>query len=284
MTATQAVPISVGLAKAFVRPLILGVVNCTPDSFHAPSRADASEAAVERALRLVEEGADILDLGGQSTRPGSDAVTLEVERARVIPAIRALAKRVKVPISIDTDKAAIAAEAHDSGATILNDISALRADKNMAKTAVRFDKVVLMHMLGTSPKTMQVDPHYNDVFSEVTAFLRDRIDVFLAAAGKLEQVYVDPGIGFGKTLEHNLELIRRVGEMSSIAPVLLGVSRKSMFAKISPDSGPQDRLAGSLAVASWAALSGVAVLRVHDVLETRRTVEALAAVAGSPRG
>ncbi|MDD5301809.1 MAG: dihydropteroate synthase [Elusimicrobia bacterium] len=269
----------IDIAKRFARPLIMGVVNCTPDSFHAGSRASTNELAVERALKLVEEGADILDIGGESTRPGSDSVPVDIERVRVIPVIKALARQVKVKISIDTTKAAIAAEALDAGAVIVNDISAMRDDKDMLKVAQRAERVILMHMLGASPKTMQANPAYKDCFAEVSRFLQERLHSFLAAGGREDRVWIDPGIGFGKTLEHNLTLIRRAGELSSIAPVLLGVSRKSLFGRISNDNGSEDRLAGSLAVAAYASLSGVSVLRVHDVLETRRTVEALRAVS-----
>ncbi len=266
------------IAKRFQKPLIMGVVNCTPDSFHAESRASTSALAVERALKLVEEGADILDIGGESTRPGSDPVAVEIERVRVIPVIRALAKQVKVQISIDTTKAAIAAEALDCGATIVNDISALRDDKGMLEVALRAERVILMHMLGSSPKTMQANPTYKDCFSEVSSFLQGRLQSFIAAGGRADRVWVDPGIGFGKNLADNLSLIRRAGELSSIAPVLLGVSRKSMFGKILNDNGSGDRLAASLAVAAYASLSGISVLRVHDVLETRRVTETLRAV------
>lgn len=267
-----------GIAQRFAKPLIMGVVNCTPDSFHEASRAETKESAVERALRLVDEGADILDIGGQSTRPQSVAVSYETERARVIPVLAALSKQVKVQLSIDTDKAAIAQEALDVGATIVNDVSAMRADKGMLKVALRAKQIVLMHMLGT-PGTMQVNPSYRDCFAEVSDFLQERLNTFLAAGGRQDQVVIDPGIGFGKNLDHNLELIRRTQELSVIAPVLLGVSRKSMFSKISPDKGSQDRLAGSLAVASWACLNGVKILRVHDVMETRRVIDTLHAVS-----
>lgn len=269
-------PTPVGeIAKRFQKPLIMGVINCTPDSFHAGSRAATSDLAVERALKMVEEGADILDIGGESTRPGSDSVAVDIERVRVIPVIRALSRQVKVRISIDTTKAAIAAEALDAGATIINDVSALRDDKGMLEVALRAERVILMHMLGSSPKTMQANPTYKDCFSEVSSFLRERLDSFVAAGGRADRVWVDPGIGFGKNLNDNLILIRRAGELSSIAPVLLGVSRKSMFAKILNDNGSGDRLSASLAVAAYASLSGVSVLRVHDVLDTRRVLETL---------
>jgi len=275
-TMTRIEPAS-GIAKRFQKPLIMGILNCTPDSFHEASRSETKESAIERALRLVEEGADILDVGGQSTRPQSVAVSYETERARVIPVIAALSKQVKVRLSIDTDKAAIAQEALDSGATIINDVSAMRADQGMLKVALRAKQIVLMHMLG-NPGTMQVNPSYKDCFAEVSGFLQERLNFFINAGGRQDQVVIDPGIGFGKTLDHNLELIRRTPELSAIAPVLLGVSRKSMFSKISPDKGSQDRLAGSLAVASWAALNGVKILRVHDVLETKRAMDVLMAI------
>jgi len=276
-------PDAVTRPKGAKRPLIMGVVNATPDSFHESSRAQSVDKAVELALRLVEEGADILDIGGQSTRPGSEPIPFDVERERVIPVIKTLAKRAgSVKISVDTDKARIAEEALDAGATIINDVSAMRADKGMVKAALRAEKIVLMHMLGT-PGTMQANPSYKDCFQEVYRFLEDQLNSFVAAGGRKEQVWVDPGIGFGKTLEHNLTLIRRAGEFSAIAPVVLGVSRKSMFGKISPDNGPQDRLAGSLAVAAHAAMNGmVSVLRVHDVLETNRTINTLMAISENP--
>ncbi len=259
----------------------MGVVNVTPDSFYAGGRTPSVEAAVERALRLVDEGADFLDVGGQSTRPGCDATALEIELARVIPVITALAKAVPVPISVDTNKARVAAEALDAGARIVNDVTALRGDAGMARVAVRAERVVLMHMRGLSPKTMQADPRYGDVVGEVREFLAERREAFAAAGGDPARVWVDPGVGFGKNLAQNLALIGRVGEFSAIAPVLLGVSRKSFLGKISADAGPEERLPGSLALAAWAGFSGVEVLRVHDVVETKRALAALAAVAGA---
>jgi dihydropteroate synthase len=258
----------------------MGVVNATPDSFYAASRAGTPEAVVERALRLIDEGADILDLGGESTRPGSAPVGVEEELARVVPAVRALAPRVKVPISVDTYRARVAAEALDAGARIVNDVTALRGDPEMAKVAARAEGVVLMHMLGTSPRVMQDDPRYGDVVAEVKDFLAGRLDAFEAAGGDRARAWVDPGIGFGKTLDHNLALIRASAELASLAPVLLGVSRKSFLGRLSPDAGPEERLPGSLAVAAWAGFSGVSVLRVHDVAATRRALTALSAVAG----
>jgi dihydropteroate synthase len=258
----------------------MGVVNATPDSFYAGSRAASAESAVERALRMIDEGAEMIDVGGQSTRPGSDAVPLDVELERAIPIVASLAKKTKVPISIDTDKAAVAAAALDAGARIVNDVTALRGDPRMAAVAARAERVVLMHMLGTSARTMQDSPRYDDVVLEVREFLFERIDAFAAAGGDPSRVWIDPGVGFGKRLEDNLALIRRVGDLATIAPVLLGVSRKSFLGKIRPDAGPEERLPGSLALAAWAGFAGVEVLRVHDVGETKRTLETLAAVAG----
>jgi dihydropteroate synthase len=268
-------------ALRFRAPKLMGVVNATPDSFYAGSRAQGVEAIVARALSLVEEGADYIDIGGQSTRPGSQAVTVEAERERVIPVIAKLAQYTQIPISIDTDKAVIAAEALAAGARIINDISAFRADPDMPAVAARAERVIMMHMLGDSPKTMQNDPQYSDVVHEVHRFLEQRVEAFIAAGGKSENVWVDPGIGFGKNLEHNLALIKHISEFTEIAPVVLGVSRKSFFSKIHPDSGPEDRLPGSLAIASWAGFASVDVLRVHDVAQTKRALEALAAVMGS---
>ena len=202
-----------------------------------------------------------------------------MELVRVIPVVKALARQTKVPISVDTDKARVAAEALDAGASIINDVTALRGDPGMAKVAARAERVVLMHMQGVSPRTMQSAPRYEDVVSEVASFFRERLEVFVEAGGDPAKVWVDPGIGFGKDHGHNLSLLKHVGEFSSIAPVLLGVSRKSFLSRISPDSGPEDRLSGSLAMAAWAGFSGVSVLRVHDVRDTRRALDALKAVA-----
>lgn len=266
--------------RGFAAPELMGVLNVTPDSFYEASRAATLDAAVARGLAMAEQGARIIDVGGQSTRPGSEEVPLQTELERVIPALARLARELPphVYLSVDTDKAEVARRALDAGAKFLNDVSALRRDPAMAKTAARFEKVVLMHRLGDSSKTMQAAPRYADAPAEVAAFLRARAAVFFEAGGRFEQLMVDPGIGFGKELEHNLALIRRVSEFSAIAPVVLGVSRKSLFAKLRPDAGPQERLSGSLAVAAWSCFASVSILRVHDVLETRKLIETLQAV------
>ena len=262
-------------------PLVMGVVNVTPDSFYAASRFPSREAAVERALQMAEEGAELFDVGGESTRPGSDGVTEAEELSRTIPVLEALAARLRAPLSIDTSKAAVARAALAAGASILNDVSALRQDSAMAEAARGFEAVILMHRGGGGPKTMQKRPSYEDVVAEVFAFLRERKAAFAAAGGDCRRVLVDPGIGFGKDLGHNLSLIKHVAEFSKLGPVVLGVSRKSFLGGIHPDRGPEERLEGSLACACWSALAGVRVLRVHDVRETRRALEVLAAVGNA---
>ncbi|MHB2026417.1 MAG: dihydropteroate synthase [Elusimicrobiota bacterium] len=255
----------------------MGIINAAPDSFYQASRTLDEREAAERALMMHEEGADLIDVGGQSTRPGSDRVPLDEEIRRAIPAVRAAAK-AGLPVSIDTDRAAVARLARLAGASILNDVSALRTDPGMAQEAARFDAVILMHRGGKSPKTMQDSPSYDDVFSEVRDFLAERIEFFARCGGERSRVIIDPGIGFGKTAAHNLSLLKRLQDLSQLAPVAVGVSRKSFFAAISPDSGPQDRLPASLAVASWAALAGAAIIRAHDVGPTRKALSAIWAV------
>jgi dihydropteroate synthase len=235
-------------------------------------------AAVDRALKLVSEGADIIDVGGQSTRPGSEPVSEAEELGRTVTVVEAIVSRAKVPVSIDTDKAVVAKACRLAGAKMLNDVSALRFDPAMLREAVAFEAVILMHMGGDSPKTMQNAPRYENVVNDVRDFLERRIAAFVAAGGERRRVLVDPGIGFGKDLSHNLSLIKNLGELAVLAPVVLGASRKSFFARISPDNGPEDRLPGSLATACWAAQSGARVIRVHDVLETRRALETLSAI------
>ena len=264
-------------------PLVMGIVNATPDSFFTGSRTQTQKASVDRALNLVEEGADFLDIGGQSTRPGSQPVSLEEELRRVVPVIEALMGRVKIPISIDTDKAGVADAALEAGAVIVNDVSALRVDAGMAQAACRAQAVILMHRGGDSSKTMQDVPRYGDVVAEVKDFLKGRIEYFVNSGGDVSRVVLDPGIGFGKDLGHNLSLIKHIDSLTAIAPVLLGVSRKSFLGKIMAKGsgkvpGPEKRLEGTLAVSCFAALLGVRVLRVHDVRATKRALEALDAV------
>lgn len=263
-------------------PLIMGIVNVTPDSFYSGSRFPAPEESARQARLLVEEGADLIDIGGESTRPGSNFVSLQEELDRVLPVLEALGPDFPVSISIDTAKAEVARQARALGVAILNDVSALRRDPGMIQEAVHFEAVILMHQGGESPQTMQNRPIYGDVIVEVKDFLEERKNTLIKAGGKPDRIFLDPGIGFGKTLDHNLTLLKNLKEFSKLGPVVLGASRKAFIGKIHPDSGPSDRLEGSLAAACWAASSGVRIVRVHDVLATRRALEIWQAIEGCP--
>jgi len=266
------------------RPRIMGILNVTPDSFSDGGRWLDPEAAVRRGLALAAEGADILDVGGESTRPGAVAVPADEEARRVVPVIRALSQRTAVSISVDTRKSAVARAALAAGACIVNDVSAL-ADPDMV-AAVRESGAgaVLMHMRGT-PATMQQAPQYDDVVAEVRAYLAARVDAVVAAGIVRERLVIDPGLGFGKTTAHNLALLGSLERLAEVAPVLVGASRKRFVGEITgaPDAGA--RLPGSLAVAVWSLLRGAAILRVHDVTATRAAVTMGAALAaGNEQG
>ena len=231
------------------------------------------EAAAAAGRRMEEEGADILDVGGESTRPGSSPVSEEDEIRRVMPVLEELAKRVRIPLSIDTDKAGVAERALDVGASILNDIFALRSE-GMAAVARRYELVVLMHMLGESSRTMQDDPVYRDVVEDLIHFFRERCRAFASGGGDVGRVWIDPGIGFGKTVEHNLEIMARLEELQTFGrPILIGASRKSFIGEVLGSEAsprpPEDRLSGSLAAAIRAAEAGAVCVRVHDVASTR---------------
>ena len=267
------------------RPLVMGIVNVTPDSFSDGGRFVATEAAVSHALDLVSQGADLLDIGGESSRPGAETIPAEEELRRVLPVVRELAARTAVPLSVDTTKAAVADACLAAGAHVVNDITALRGDPDMAPVvASRRAGVVLMHMRGT-PQTMQIDPRYDDVAAEVRGFLEERLHAAAAAGIEGGRVVLDPGIGFGKTTEHNLELLARLGELRALGrPVLLGVSRKGFIGKLL-GRGIQERLAGSLAAACHAVMTGSAqIIRAHDVRETRDAVTLLAAIRDRATG
>lgn len=260
------------------RTLVMGVVNVTPDSFYPDSRTPETETAVQRARRMAQEGADLLDVGGESTRPGSDPVPEKAELERVVPAVEAIADAVDVPVSVDTRRAAVAREALDAGAAVVNDVSAGRDDEGMFDVVAEHGAdVVLMHRQGT-PDVMQEDPTYEDVRAEVAGFLLERAQAAVDAGVDRASITIDPGIGFGKTLEHNLELLRSTRALAGLGyPVLVGVSRKSMFEGLLGRE-VDERLPGSLAVAALAARDGAAVVRVHDVAETLdavRTAEAI---------
>jgi dihydropteroate synthase len=245
---------------------LMGVVNVTPDSFSDGGLYLDPAAAITHGEELAAAGAEILDVGGESTRPGAEEVWEAEELRRVVPVIEGLAG-AGVEISVDTSKAAVAAAALDAGATTVNDVTALRGDPEMAAMcAERGVRVVLMHMIG-SPRTMQKNPVYDDVVEDVKGFLADRVQVALAAGIAEERIWLDPGIGFGKTVEHNLELLRRLGELRELGrPLVVGTSRKSFIGEV--DGSPAGkRLGGTVASSVLAAAAGAEVLRVHDVAE-----------------
>ena len=265
----------------FPRPtLVMGVLNVTPDSFSDGGQFYSIEKALERAAQMLREGADVLDLGGESTRPGAVSVSAEEEIRRVVPVIEVLARRVSVPLSVDTQKPEVARAALLAGASIVNDIAAHRADGAMARVVAEFRAgYVAMHMQGT-PQTMQQNPTYSDVVHEVDAFFTERLARLEALGVRREQVVLDPGIGFGKTLEHNLVLLRALPRFAHHGrPVLLGVSRKSFLGKLTGAESPADRLPGALACAALAVRDGVQILRVHDVRETVAAVRVAEAIA-----
>lgn len=253
-------------------PRLMGIVNVTPDSFSDGNRHATFEAALAHARRLRAEGADILDIGGESTRPGSDPVPLEEERARILPVLRALAAEMDIPISIDTRKARLMREAAQHGVAMVNDVSALRHDPNaLAAITETGLPVVLMHMRG-DPATMQEDPRYDDVLLDVYDHLAGRIEACKAAGIPRARIAVDPGIGFGKTLEHNLRLLANLSLFHGLGcPILLGASRKGFIARLS-GSAPDRRVGGSLAAVLAGAAQGVQIFRVHDVFETRQAL------------
>jgi dihydropteroate synthase len=249
------------------KTLIMGILNATPDSFSDGGKFQALETAVARGLQMAAEGADIIDIGGESTRPGAQPVSAEEEIRRTIPLIAELQKQPRCLISIDTRKADVARAALAAGADIINDISAL-ADPGMAAVAAETGAgLVLMHMLGT-PETMQNNPQYADVVSDVRNFLEERIAFAVARGVALEQIALDPGIGFGKMDEHNLALLKGIPVLTALGrPVLIGASRKGFIGRMLGGK-PDERLAGSLAVAGFAVLRGAHILRVHDVKES----------------
>jgi dihydropteroate synthase len=257
---------------------IMGVINVTPDSFSDGGVYFDKKKAIERGLELVTQGADILDVGGESTRPGSDAVSQEEELQRIIPVISELRKKTNVLISVDTTKSAVAEEALDAGADIINDISAFRFDDRMPLIATETGApVILMHMKGV-PKTMQTSPYYEDLFQEIRCFLEERIATAEAYGIKRENIIVDPGIGFGKSLEHNLSIINNLNFLEKLdRPILVGISRKSFIGKIL-NLPPQDRLEGNIASAVLSVLRGAHILRVHEVEPIKRAITVAEAI------
>jgi dihydropteroate synthase len=264
---------------------LMGIVNVTPDSFSDGGEFLDAEVAIAHAVELAGEGADILDVGGESTRPGAEAVDAGAELERVGPVIEALAREggPGLPLSIDTSKAAVAVAALDAGAGIVNDVSALRAEPELAALcAERGCDLVLMHMLG-DPRTMQENPVYEDVVDDVKAFLSERIEFAVSEGVAEERIWVDPGIGFGKTVEHNLELTRRLGELRGLGrPILYGGSRKSFIGKLS-GAPVGERLGGTIASNVIAYANGAEVLRVHDVAPMREALTMAEAILDRER-
>ncbi len=260
---------------------LMGVVNVTPDSFSDGGLYLDPGAAIEHGRELVADGAAILDVGGESTRPGAAEVTVEEELRRVEPVVAGLAG-LGAEISVDTSKAPVAEAALEAGATIVNDVTALRRDPEMAAmVADRGAGVVLMHMAG-DPRTMQVNPEYGDVVAEVRDFLAERLAAALAAGIDESKIWLDPGIGFGKTDRHNFELLRGLGELTALGrPVLVGTSRKSFIGR-TDGSETDDRLGGTIATSILAAAAGASVLRVHDVRELSEALKLADAVLGPP--
>jgi len=253
------------------RVLVMGILNITPNSFYDGGRLLDVGTAIEFGLSMIEDGADILDIGGESSRPGAESISPHQELTRVLPVLEGLRAKTSIPISIDTTKASVAKAALRAGADIVNDISALRFDPDMARTVSEAGaKVVLMHMQGT-PRIMQQDPHYDDVVKEVGDFLMERAEHAQAVGIPPEHIILDPGIGFGKLLEHNLSLLRQLPKLVSYGyPVLVGLSRKSFLGQLL-DLPATERLEGTIAVNTIAILGGASIIRVHDVKEGRRT-------------
>ncbi|MBN9480142.1 MAG: dihydropteroate synthase [Bordetella sp.] len=270
--------------QSLVRPpLVMGIVNVTPDSFSDGGRHATTEAALAQALALIDQGADVLDVGGESTRPGSDPVDAAEEIARVGPVIAALRARWNGPISIDTMKPAVARAAVAAGATMWNDVTALRHAPDSLTTAAELGcEVVLMHMKG-APKTMQDDPRYEDVAAEVVAFLADRAEAAMAAGVLRGRIWLDPGIGFAKTTAHNLTLTARLDAVAALGfPVLYAASRKRLIQGVDETAtAATDRLGGSLALALEGARRGARMVRVHDVRETVQALKLQAAVTAA---
>lgn len=264
-------------------PLIMGILNVTPDSFYDGGRYFDRSRAEERAFRLVEEGADLLDIGGESTRPGSDSVTPEEEIRRVVPLIEFLAGRIPIPISIDTYKAEVARVSLQAGAEMINDISGLTFDPDLVSVVAESGvPVVLMHTLGR-PQVMQENPVYRDLIAEIKEFLAGAIQKAERSGVRPENIIIDPGIGFGKTVEHNLEIINRLADFQALGkPVMVGPSRKSFVGKIL-DEPVDERLEGTLAAVAIAAWNGAEIIRVHDVRAARKVVRIVTAIKNVKR-
>ena len=269
-----------GKVVDLTHPVVMGILNVTPDSFSDGGCFSDPGRALEHALRMVEEGVAVIDVGGESTRPGSAEVSVKEELARVVPVIEHLAARIPVPVSIDTSKPAVMRAAVEAGAGMINDVYALRRE-GAVETAARLTvPVCLMHMQG-EPKSMQQQPLYQNVVNEVYDFLRERMAACMAAGIKRERMVIDPGFGFGKSLAHNLSLLKHLDQFSTLeVPLLAGMSRKSMVGAVL-DVPLDDRLIGSVTAAVIAAQRGASILRVHDVRETVQALRMVRAVASA---
>lgn len=258
---------------------IMGILNVTPDSFSDGGRYFDRDVAVESGLRMVEDGADIIDIGGESTRPGADPLPLEEELRRTVPVIEALAKKVAVPVSIDTYKAAVARRALDAGASMVNDISGLRFDPEMAKVVAAYGvPVAVMHIKGT-PKNMQANPFYEALIPEVLEYLRGSIKIALDAGVREGMIIIDPGIGFGKTFGHNLEILKNLNDFTHLEkPLLVGPSRKAFIGKILGNTPPAERIEGTASAVAIAIMNGANIVRVHDVREMARVAKVADAI------
>ncbi len=257
---------------------VMGILNVTPDSFSDGGQFNKVDVALMRVEQMLAEGVDIVDIGGESTRPWSEAVSVQEELERVIPIIQAIRTHFAVPISVDTTKAEVMREAVQAGANLINDVRALQDDGALTVCAQLDVPICLMHMQGL-PRTMQVVPHYADVVADIYTFFEQRIQACINAGIKRERLILDPGFGFGKNLKHNLGLLRRLDEFSSLnLPILVGISRKSMIGKLLNDRPVQDRLYGSIAAAVIAAMQGANIIRVHDVKATRDALTIVNAV------
>ena len=261
------------------RTLVMGILNLTDDSFSGDGLGADASAAVEQALRMADEGADILDIGAESTRPGSEPVTEEAELARLIPVIEAVRRRVDAPLSVDTSKPAVARRALEAGADIINDVAGLRAPGMIQVAAEARAPVIIMHMLG-APRDMQRHPQYEDVVADIKTFLAERIATATAGGIAETQIIVDPGFGFGKTAQHNLELVRRLGEFCDLGrPVLIGPSRKSTIGLVL-DLPPEERIFGTAAACAAAICNGAHIIRVHDVRQMAQVARMTDAILG----
>lgn len=248
-------------------PVVMGILNVTPDSFSDGGRFSGFSRAIEHAMAMIEAGAGIIDVGGESTRPGAQAVGESDEIRRVVPIVESLAALTSVPVSVDTSKAGVIRAALRAGAAMINDVRALRDEGALEAAAEGSSAICLMHMQG-EPRTMQADPHYDDVVVEVRDFLRERVGACESAGIARDRIVIDPGIGFGKRIEHNLRLLAALPELAELRlPILIGVSRKSMLGTLL-DRPVEQRLAGGLAVTAAAVLAGASIVRVHDVAET----------------